>query len=215
VNPYVHTINDSKKYKKMLNPIGIKQIIATVCLCLIFAGCKSYPPYRYSFSLFESLDETLSFQDDEVHFKFVPSSENIHMTIKNKTDQKIDLVRDKAEYIDISGNSHMIHYGYDYVQEVLNYEQNNRYVPIISIDQDSEITGDIWINIWPKFNLGRDRHTINSNQIYYLRDPFFPRHSFEGDGQALIDSTFNLILPIDFGDYIRNYTFTFMINDVK
>lgn len=137
------------------------------------------------------------------------------MTIKNKTDQKIDLVRDKAEYIDISGNSHMIHYGYDYVQEVLNYEQNNRYVPIISIDQDSEITGDIWINIWPKFNLGRDRHTINSNQIYYLRDPFFPRHSFEGDGQALIDSTFNLILPIDFGDYIRNYTFTFMINDVK
>ena len=97
------------------------------------------------------------------------------MTIKNKTDYKIDLVRDKAEYIDISGNSHMIHYGYDYVQEVLNYEQNNRYVSVIRIDKDSEITGDIWINIWPKFNLGRERHTINSNQIYYLRDPFLSK----------------------------------------
>ncbi len=137
------------------------------------------------------------------------------MTIRNKTDQKIDLVRDKAEYIDPSGHSHMIHYGYDYVQEVLNYEQNNRYVPIVRIDKNSEITGDIWINIWPKFDLGRERHTINSNQIYYLRDPFFPRHSFEGDGKELIDSTFNLILPIDFGEFSRDYLFTFMINDVN
>ncbi len=195
--------------------LGIKQIIVTVFLCLILVSCKSYPPYRYSFSLLDSQNETLSFEDENIQFTFVPSSENIHMTINNKTDQKIDLVRDKAEYIDPSGQSHMIHYGYDYVQEVLNYEQNNRYVPIIRIDKNSEITGDIWINIWPKFNLGRERYTIDSNQMFYLRDPFFPRHSFEGDGKELIDSMFNLILPIDFGDYVRNYTFTFMINDVK
>ncbi len=198
----------------MIKQLGIKQIIAAVCLCLIFISCKSYPPYQYSFSLLESRNESLSFEDESIQFKFVPSSENIKMTIRNKTDKKIDLIRDKAEYLDISGNSHMIHYGYDYVQEVLNYEQNNRRVPVISIDQDSEITGDIWINIWPKFNLGRERHTINSNQIYYLRDPFFPRHSFEGNGTDLIGSTFNLILPIDFGDYIKDYMFTFIINDV-
>jgi len=215
VKPYIHTINESKKCKKIFKPIGVNQVIVTVCLCLIFVGCKSYPPYQYSFSLLESQNETLSFEDYDVHFKFVPSSENIKMTIKNKTDHKIGLVRDKAEYIDLSGSSHMIHYGYDYVQEVLNYEQNNRYVPVVRIDKGSQITGDIWINIWPKFNIGRERHTITMDQIYYLREPFFPRHSFEGDGKELIDSTFNLILPIDFGDYIRNYTFTFMINDVK
>ncbi len=198
----------------MLKPLGMKQIIATVCLCLILTGCRSYLPYRYNITLLESQDETLSFEDDNIQFKFVPSAEKIKMTIKNKADHKIDLIRDKAEYIDISGNSHMVHYGYDYVQEALNYEQNNRYVPVIRIDQDSEITGDIWINIWPKFNLGRERYTVSSDQIYYLRDPFFPRYSFEGKGEDLIDSTFNLILPIDFGDYIKNYTFTFMINDV-
>ncbi len=198
----------------MIKQFGIIQIIAAVCLCLIFVGCKSYPPYQYSFSLLESLNETLSFEDESIQFKFVPSSENIKMAIRNKTDKKIDLIRDKAEYLDVSGNSHMIHYGYDYVQEVLNYEQNNRYVPILRIDQDSEITGDIWINIWPKFNLARERQVNTMDQIYYLRDPFFPRHSFEGDGKELIDSTFNLILPIDFGDYIKDYTFTFIINDV-
>ncbi len=137
------------------------------------------------------------------------------MTIKNKTDHKIDLVRDKAEYLDISGKSHMIHYGNDYVQEVLNYEQNNRYVPIFRIYKDSEITGDIWLNNWPKFNLARDRHVNTMDQIYYLREPFFPRHSFEGDVEELIDSTFNLILPIDFGEFSRDYIFTFMINDVN
>ncbi len=198
----------------MLKPLGIKQIISTISLCLILTGCRSYLPYSYNITLLESQDETLSFEDDNIRFKFFPSAEKIKMTIKNKTDHKVDLIRDKAEYIDVSGNSYMIHYGYDYVQEVLNYEQNNRYVPIIRIDQDYEITGDIWINIWPKFNLGRERHTVSSNQIYYLRDPFFPRYSFEGKVEDLIDSTFNLILPIDFGDYIKNYTFTFMINDV-
>jgi hypothetical protein len=45
-------------------------------------------------------------------------------------------------------------------------------------------------------------------------EPFFPRYSFEGRGEELKDSTFNLTLPIDFGGYISNYTFTFMINDV-
>jgi hypothetical protein len=45
-------------------------------------------------------------------------------------------------------------------------------------------------------------------------EPILPRYSFEGRGEDLKDSTFNLILPIDFGGYISHYTFTFMINDV-
>lgn len=199
----------------MFKTAGIKQLISAAYLSLIIVGCKSYTPYHYDFSLAESQKETLSFEDENVRFQFVPSSENIKMAIKNKTDHKINLVRDKAEYIDLSGKSHKVHYGYDYVQEVVNYEKNNMYVPVIRIDQDAEITGDVWINIWPKFNIVRDRHAITFDQIYYLREPFFPGNSFEGDGVGLKGSTFYLIFPIDFGNHIRNYTFTFMINDVK
>ena len=112
-----------------------KQNSVLLFFCLIFAGCF-YPPYRYSFSLIDPQNETrqnevarpalpfgrvgqaMSFEDIDVEFRFVPSSENIHVAIKNKTDREIYLVRDNAEYIDYSGESHRIHYGYDYVQEV-------------------------------------------------------------------------------------------------
>ncbi len=206
----------------MLKLLNIKQAIAFGCLCLIIAGC-SYTPYRYSFSLIDPQNETsqnyvagqaMSFEDDNVQFKFVPSAENIHVVIRNKTDHKIDLVRDNAEYIDYLGESRRIHYGYDYVQEVRNFEGNDLYVPPIRIDTDSEISGYVWVNIWPDFCIGQDRHSITTDQINYLMEPFFPRYSFEGKVEDLKDSTFNLILPIDFGEYIHNYTFTFMINDV-
>jgi hypothetical protein len=208
----------------MFKPFNIKQTIAFGFLCLIVVGCSSYTPYRYSFSLIEPQNETLhndvvgqelSFEDSDVEFRFVPSSENIHVTIKNKTDHVIDLVRDKAEYIDRSGESHRIHYGYDYAQEAANFAvTNGLFAPSLRIAPDSEITGYVWLNIWPDFCIGDGRTAITDSQINYLKEPFFPRHSFEGSVEDLKSSTFNLILPIDFGEYVRDYTFTFKIDDV-
>ncbi|MBT6046172.1 MAG: hypothetical protein HOG49_05060, partial [Candidatus Scalindua sp.] len=40
------------------------RIIALGCLCLVFVGCSSYAPYRYSFSLIEPQNENL--QNDVV-----------------------------------------------------------------------------------------------------------------------------------------------------
>ncbi len=156
----------------------------------------------------------MNFEDNNVKFRFVPSAENIWVAIKNKTDQDINIVRDKTEYIDSLGESHRVHYGYDYVQEVRNFEGNGLYVPPMRIDPGSEIEGYVWVNIWPDFCIGEDRTTNKSSDIIYLMEPFFPRYSFEGMGEELKDSTFSLILPIDFGGYISNYIFTFMINDV-
>ena len=199
----------------MFKSFNIKQTMAFGFLCLIVVGCLSYTPYRYSFSLIEPQNETMSFVDSDVEFRFVPSPENIHVAIKNKTDREIDLVRDKAEYIDYSGESHRIHYGYDYVQEAANFAvTNGLFAPSLRIDPDSEITGYVWINIWPDFCIGDGRTAITDSQINYLKEPFFPRYSFEGSVKDLKSSTFNLILPIDFGEYVRDYTFTFKIDDV-
>ena len=198
---------------QMYRPFTTKQNSVLLILCLVFVGC-SYTPNRYSFSLIEPQTETMSFVDSDVEFRFVPSSENIHVTIKNKTDHEINLVRDKAEYIDYSGESHRIHYGYDYVQEVRNFAViNGSFAPSWRIDPNSEITGYVWINIWPDFCIGSGRDSSYS-QINYLMEPFFPRYSFEGSVKDLKSSTFNLILPIDFGEYMRDYTFTFVIDDV-
>jgi len=190
-----------------------KQNSVFLFLCLIFVGC-SYAPYRYSFSLIEPHREAMSFEDENVQFKFAPSVENIRIGIKNKTGHVINVVRDNAKYIDFSGKTHEIHYGYDYVEEVRNFTRNNMYVTPMKIGPDSEITGYAWINIWPDFCIGEDRTTITGAQINYLKESFFPRHSFEGSVNDLKGSTFNLILPIDFGEYVRDYTFTFMVDDV-
>ena len=202
------------------------RIIALGCLCLVFVGCSSYAPYRYSFSLIEPqnenrqndvVEQAMSFEDSNVEFRFVPSPENIRMSIKNKTGHEINIVRDKAEYIDSAGKSHRVHYGSDYVQEVTNFAVNtSSIVPLLRIDPNSEITGYVWINNWPDFHLGQGpgNDPISTPNIHNRMEPFFPRFSFEGEGEDLKGSTFSLVLPIDFDGLISNYTFTFLINDV-
>lgn len=209
----------------MLKSLNIKQAIAFGYLCLIIAGCLSYRPNHYSFSLIEPQNETrqndvvgqtMSFEDENVQFRFVPSSENILVTIKNKTDHEINLVRNNAKYIDYAGESHRVHYGYDYVQEVKNFQNNDLYVSPMRIDQGSEITGFVWINNWPDFRIGEGpgNEPISSYKISNLMKPLFPRYSFEGKSEDFKNSTFNLVLPIDFGGHTHDYTFTFMVNDV-
>jgi len=157
----------------------------------------------------------MKFEDSNVQFRFVPSPENIHVVIKNNTDQDINLVRDNAEYIDHLGESRMIHYGYDYVGEVRSFTQENyQTAPPVRIEPGSEIEGHVWLNIWPDFCIGQGRHSITTARINYLMEPLFPRYSFEGQGEGLKDSTFTLIMPIDIDGHVSNYTFTFMINDV-
>ena len=151
-----------------------KQNSVFLFLCLIFVGC-SYTPYRYSFSLIEPQNEAMSFEDENVQFKFVPSAENIRIAIKNKTDHVISLVRDNAKYIDFSGESLEIHYGYDYVEEVRNFTRNNMYVTPMKIDPDSEITGYAWINIWPDFCIGDDRTSRHGCSDKLFKRVFLPK----------------------------------------
>ena len=198
----------------MFKLFTIKQTVAFGLLSLIIVGCSSYTPYRYSFSLIEPQNKTMSFEDENVQFKFVPSAENIWIAIKNKTGHAISLVRENAKYIDSSGESLEIHYGNAYEQEVVDFA-NDLHVFDVNIDPNSEITGYAWINNWPDFHLGQGpgNRPISTYNISNRMEPFFPRYSFEGKGEDLKNSTFNLVLPIDFGGHVRDYTFTFKIDD--
>jgi hypothetical protein len=133
----------------------------------------------------------------------------------HSADKEIHLVRDKAEYIDHKGKSHRIHYGADYVQEVRNFTQNGRLsVSSMRIDPNSEVSGYVWINSWPDFCIGDDRHSLTSQRIDYLMEPLFPKNRHQGSAEEFKDTTFTLILPIDFDGYITHYPFSFRIDDV-
>ena len=217
VNPYFHITSDVKGGMEVFKSFNIKQLLVFGLLYLLVVGCSSYTPYRYSFSLIEPRNETMSAVDSDVEFRFVPSSEKIRVSIKNKTDQEINLVRNKAEYIGPKGNSRMIHYGSDYVDEVLSFEVENKiFATPLRIGPGAEMTGYVWVNNWPDGRAGQGPSTVPmvSSRIINLMTPLLPRYSYEGSVKELKGLTFNLILPIDFIEYVRDYTFTFMIDDV-
>ncbi len=199
-------------YCTPLSKVNINYLIILGSLCLIFSGCQ-YAPYRYSFSLVKPESEALGFEDSNVLIRFLPSPEKIWVSIRNKTDHEINLIRDKAEFIDHLGESSSVVYGHNFVSEIKLYVDNRMYVPPMRIDPGSEITGNVWINIWLDYSMMRGRRAVISEIDYYMQ-PFFPRNSHEGRGEELKDSTFKLILPIDLDGSISNYMFTFMINDV-
>jgi hypothetical protein len=195
---------------------NINHLIILGCLCLIFSGC-TYAPYRYSFSLVEPESETLKFEDNNVQFRFLPSPEKIWVAIRNKTDKEMNLVRDKAEFIDHLGEAYTVLYGYrglDFEDMIRSFADNNEYIAPMRIDPGSEITGHVWINTYLDIVTMEDRHGVRSYDISYSLRPFFPRNKNDGKGEELEGSTFDLILPIDFDGHISNYTFTFKVNDV-
>ena len=122
---------------------NINNLIILGCLCLIITGC-TYSPYQYSYSLVEPESDTLNFEDNNVQFRFVLSPENIRISVKNKTDHDINLVRDKAEFIDHLGESHSVLYGYsglNFESEIRLFANNNRYISPMRINPGAEISG--------------------------------------------------------------------------
>ena len=195
---------------------SINRLIVLGCLCLIFSGC-TYSPYRYSFSLVEPERETLAYDDSNVLIRFLPSPDKIWVAIRNKTDKEMNIVRDKAEFIDHLGEAYTVLYGYrglDFEDMIRSFADNNEYIAPMRIDPGSEITGHVWINTYLDIVTMEDRHGVRSYDISYSLRPFFPRNKNDGMGEELEGSTFDLILPIDFNGHISNYKFTFKINDV-
>ena len=87
----------------------------------------------------------------------------------------------------------------------------------IKIDTKSASEGNIWINTWPGpgADIGEGWVTVKDSEIEYLDHGMLPEYAHQGNGTELKDTTFSIILPIEFSGYVKNYEFTFMITDVE
>ena len=193
----------------------LKRILFITVLSF-FAGC-GYPPYHYSFSLIDPYVEDLKFEDNDVSFQFIPTAEYIWVSIFNKTEGRIHFDVDKAEYIDPLGEYHAVLYGWRYALAMKDFVYSYRSVDPVRIDPKSTNEGNIWINIWPGpgGDIGEGWTSVKDSDIDYMDHGMLPEYSFQGNGIELKDSTFFLILPIQFDSYTRNYEFIFMITDVE
>ena len=193
----------------------LKRILFITVLSF-FAGC-GYPPYHYSFSLIDPYVEDLKFEDNDVSFQFIPTDEYIWVSIFNKTEGSIHFDVDKAEYIDPLGEYHAVLYGWRYALAMKDFVYSYRSVDPVRIDPKSTNEGNIWINIWPGpgGDIGEGWTSVKDSDIDYMDHGMLPEYSFQGNGIEFKDSTFFLILPIQFDSYTRNYEFIFMITDVE
>jgi len=193
----------------------LKRILFKTVL-LFFAGC-TYRPYHYSFFTCRSLCRRFKFEDKDVSFQFTPTAEYIWVSIYDKTEGSIHFDVDKTEYIDPLGESHSILYGWRYAFEMKDFVYNNRYLHPIRIDPKSASEGNIWINIWPGpgGDIGEGWTSVKDTDIDYMDHGMLPEYSFQGNGTELKDSTFFLILPIQFDSYTKNNEFVFMIRNVE
>ncbi len=183
---------------------------------MFFAGCV-YRPYHYSFSLIDPYVEDLKFEDEDVSFQFIPTAEYIWVSILNKTEGSIHFDVDKTEYIDSLGESHNILYGWRYAHAMKDFVYNYNYIDPIRIGPKSVSEGNLWINIWPGpgGDIGDGWTSVKDSDIDYMVRCMLPEYSFQGNGIELKDSTFFLILPIQFDSYVKNYEFMFMITNVE
>jgi hypothetical protein len=191
--------------------------ILFISILLLIAGCTTYQPYRYSFSLIDPNVEDLTYEDGDVFFQFIPAAEHIWVSVYNMSEDSVHFIRDKAEYIDPWGESHNILFGWDFASAMKDFVRNNLYLNSIRIDPKSASEGNIWINIWPGpgADIGGGWVTVTDMDIEYLDHGMLPEYAYQGNGTELKGTTFFLMLPVKFDSYMRNYEFTFMITDVE
>lgn len=191
--------------------------ILFISVLLSLAGCTTYQPYRYSFSLIDPNVEDLTYEDGDVFFQFIPAAEYIWVSVYNMSEDSIHFIRDKAEYIDTNGESHKILFGWMFASAMKDFVRDDLYLNPIRIDPKSASEGNIWINIWPGpgGDIGEGWVTVTDMDIEYLDHGMLPEYAYQGNGTELKDTTFSLILPIEFSGYMKNYEFTFMITDVE
>ncbi len=192
--------------------------ILFIAILLLIAGCTTYQPYRYSFSLIDPNVEDLTYEDGDVFFQFIPAAEHIWVSVYNMSEDSICFIRNEAEYIDPNGESHNILFGWSFAHAMKDFVRNSLSSSEIRIGPKSASEGNIWINIWPGpgADIGKDSQVTNTDTaIDYLDHYMFPEYAHQGNGTELKDTTFSIILPIEFSGYVKNYEFTFMITDVE
>ncbi|MFQ5686354.1 MAG: hypothetical protein ACE5GV_06805 [Candidatus Scalindua sp.] len=191
--------------------------ILFISILLLIAGCTTYQPIRYSFSLVDPYVENLKYEDRDISFQFTPTAEHIRVSMYNKSENSVYFISDKAEYIDPWGASQNILFGWAFASAMKDFVRDNLYLNSIRIDPKSANEGNIWINIWPGpgADIGEGWVTITDTEIEYLDHGMLPEYAYQGNVPDLKDATFSLVLPIKFDSNMRNYEFTFMITDVE
>ncbi|MEY2833582.1 MAG: hypothetical protein RLZZ574_2841 [Cyanobacteriota bacterium] len=138
------------------------------------------------------------FEDDNINITWIFDKKQLGFVLKNKTNSPIKIDWNQVSYIDVNSSAQkVIHSGVKYVNR-------NEYMSSTLVPPTAKIE-DI---IYPSDNISY----ISGKYGGWSEKPMFP----EGEEAKMYEGqTFSVFMPMEINGEVKNYTFTFDINEVS
>lgn len=153
----------------------------------------------YNVSLKQSSQKNLPiFEDDNINITWIFDKKQLGFVLKNKTNSPIKIDWNQVSYIDVNSSAQkVIHSGVKYVNR-------NEYMSSTLVPPTAKIE-DI---IYPSDNISY----ISGKYGGWSEKAMFP----EGEEAEMYEGqSFSVFMPIEINGEMKNYTFTFDINEVS
>ena len=178
----------------------MKKTLLNICLLIGVAtltGC--FTTAQYSFSLIKPHENNnLAFADESIDVKFFVVRDSINFVLENKTDAPVEIDWNQASYLDVNSTSHkIIHAGIKFIDK-------GNPMPVTIIPPNAKIEDIASPADYAYFSSGQyggwnqlDLLPNNENAVNYK------------------GKTIGLFLPIKINGTIKNYQFTFRVENVE
>lgn len=143
-------------------------------------------------------DDNLTFEDDNINMVWGFNEDRLSFALRNKTDSPIKIDWNQVSYVDVNGDAEkVLHHG-------VKYSEKDSFLAPSLVPPTARIK-DI---ILPTSNVSY----ISGQYGGWREIPMFP----EGDSAMMYKGkSFSVFMPMEVNGEVKNYTFTFDINDVS
>lgn len=197
----------------------MKKLFILFVFSLFVVSCSTVNNYKYNVSMIKPIvSDSLRYKDDKIDVKFDAVTDNIKITLQNKSDKTLKINWDELSIVLFNIAGRVIHEG----------------IPLIDRDKAQVPTiipvNSIWIDkIVPVNNIYYVK-AMKVGSIYteghYGLNPLFVQEKISAKSKktdktnndwvnSLKGSTFFLHFPIYYGDEKIEYDYVFKINDIE
>lgn len=191
----------------------MKKILFAVLIVITALGCAP-TRYGYSYKLSNPNVPEMTWSDENIGVSFAVTRNSILFEMENLTNETLKLIWDEAVFVQFGKTQKVMHEGVKFIDR--NASQPASVIPPrLSIRDAIVPTNNIY---WSRGMYNRYASVPGSWQ----KEDLLPTWTNKDEDQfkKLIESqkgkdAFSVILPIQKGNEIKRYAFTFMVTDVQ
>jgi len=156
-------------------------------------------PAKYFFKMIKPTESIgLNFEDSFIDIQFSISKKQLRFVLKNKTGNPIKIDWNQVSYVDVLGESHKVmHSGVKYI------DRDKIYAPTV-IPPSAKIEDIVFPSGYVYYKSGKYGG--------WRKVPLFPKAP---EAKLYKGMTFSVFMPLQINEAVKNYLFTFHIEDVK